>query len=154
MSVQCYTRTHRSCIWRVSPFDVGTHSATVSVHPTLQWKAANKTCGSYPASTCATRTASCLLFSAGQPRVKASQCFTKYKHRDEEAAAAANGPAIVATQVVSDYLTPYDGDAAFLRAGNRPVTTYTYRMAFTRASGGADLAARGGGGMSAGLASS
>ena len=35
-----------------------------------------------------------------------AQCFTKYKWRDE--AAAAGGPAIVATQVVSDFLTAYD----------------------------------------------
>ena len=46
------------------------------------------------------------------PRLKASQCFTKYKWRDPAAAAAAlnggGGPMIVATQVVSDYLTSYD----------------------------------------------
>lgn len=35
-------------------------------------------------------------------------------------------------QVVSDYLTPYDGEAAYLSAQNRPVAVYTYRMAFTR----------------------
>lgn len=36
---------------------------------------------------------------AARPRVKASQCYTKYKWRDEKAAEAAGGPAIVATQV-------------------------------------------------------
>jgi hypothetical protein len=39
---------------------------------------------------------------------------------------------VVATQVVSDYLTPYDGDQTYLRAGNRPVATYTYRLAMVR----------------------
>lgn len=39
------------------------------------------------------------VLCAARPRVKASQCFTKYKFRDEKAAEAAGGPAIVATQV-------------------------------------------------------
>lgn len=39
---------------------------------------------------------------------------------------------ITHVQVVSDYLTPYDGEAAYLSAQNRPVAVYTYRMAFTR----------------------
>jgi hypothetical protein len=65
--------------------------------------------------------------------VKASQCFTKYLWRDEAAAAVTSGgPAIVATQVVSDYLTPYDGEMEFMKAGNKPVVVYTYKMAFTR----------------------
>ena len=107
-----------------------------------------------------------------------AQCFTKYKWRDE--AAAAGGPAIVATQVVSDFLTVYDdlymqvsgftlivfsqNDTRWhlycrfcfpstvqyclqyqyrymptcmaypgcLQAMNKPVTMYTYKMAFTR----------------------
>jgi hypothetical protein len=42
---------------------------------------------------------SLFCFAAARPRVKASQCFTKYKWRDEAAAEAAGGPAIVATQV-------------------------------------------------------
>ncbi|WIA35155.1 hypothetical protein OEZ86_003627 [Tetradesmus obliquus] len=67
-----------------------------------------------------------------RPRVKASQCFTKYKWREEAAAEAAGGPAIVATQVVSDYLTPFDSEVDAIRYANRPVTTYTYRMAFSR----------------------
>lgn len=65
--------------------------------------------------------------------MKASQCFTKYKWRTEAAAAGSGGPQIVATQVVSDYLTPYDGEAMMLRAKNRPVVVYTYNMAFRRA---------------------
>ncbi|KAF8060467.1 hypothetical protein HT031_004643 [Scenedesmus sp. PABB004] len=102
-----------------------------------------------------------------RPRVKASQCFTKFLWRDDDAAAAAGGPPIVATQgaprapraartpgasrarprslaaaaaappctcaVVSDYLTPFDGsEAQFLAARNRPVSVYTYKLAFTR----------------------
>ena len=42
--------------------------------------------------------------SSGEPRVKASQCFTKYKYRGEAEADAegdARGPAIVATQAWS-----------------------------------------------------
>ncbi|KAG2439703.1 hypothetical protein HYH02_010582 [Chlamydomonas schloesseri] len=69
----------------------------------------------------------------GAPRIKASQCFTKYKFRSEQAAAADGGPAIVATQVVSDFLTPYDGEQAFLANMNKPYAQYTYRMAFRRA---------------------
>ncbi len=34
-----------------------------------------------------------------EPRVKASQCFTKYKWRDIAAAQRESGPQIVATQV-------------------------------------------------------
>lgn len=33
-------------------------------------------------------------------------------------------------QVVSDYLTPYDGEEKMLKAMNQPVVTYTYRMSF------------------------
>ncbi len=73
--------------------------------------------------------------SSGTPRLKASQCFTKYKWRPLEQAAAAGGPAIVATQVVSDYLTPYDGEERYLRAMNKPVATYLYRMAFRKVEG-------------------
>eukprot|EP00197_Chlamydomonas_leiostraca_P010724 CAMPEP_0202873964 /NCGR_PEP_ID=MMETSP1391-20130828/24396_1 /ASSEMBLY_ACC=CAM_ASM_000867 /TAXON_ID=1034604 /ORGANISM="Chlamydomonas leiostraca, Strain SAG 11-49" /LENGTH=395 /DNA_ID=CAMNT_0049555285 /DNA_START=44 /DNA_END=1231 /DNA_ORIENTATION=- len=66
-------------------------------------------------------------------RVKASQCFTKYKWRDESAAGPGQ-PAIVATQVVSDYLTPVMGqEAKYMQAGSRPVVIYTYRMSFVRA---------------------
>lgn len=38
----------------------------------------------------------------------------------------------VAPQVVSDYLTPFDGEQNYLAAGNKPITTYTYRMSFMR----------------------
>ena len=65
-------------------------------------------------------------------QVKASQCFTKYKFRSQSDAAQLGGPQIVATQVVSDYLTPYDGEAMMLQAQNRPVTIYTYNMSFRR----------------------
>ena len=36
-----------------------------------------------------------------EPRVKASQCFTKYRWRDPDAAKRQSGPQIVATQVVT-----------------------------------------------------
>jgi hypothetical protein len=65
-----------------------------------------------------------------QPKVKASQCFTKYKWRSAAAAAAGGGPQIVATQVVSDYLTPYDEPGMYVRAGDKPVVVYTYKMTF------------------------
>ena len=35
-------------------------------------------------------------------------------------------------QVVSDYLTAYDGERAFFEANNRPVTVFTYKMLFRR----------------------
>jgi hypothetical protein len=71
--------------------------------------------------------------SGRQPRVKASQCYTKFKWRAEAAAEQAGGPAIVATQVVNDFLTPFDESAAtYMAAANKPITTYTYKMAFAR----------------------
>lgn len=69
-------------------------------------------------------------------KVKASQCFTKYKWRN--AAEAKGGPEIVATQVVSDYLTAYDGDMLYMRSMNKPVTVYTYKMTFMRKTDGVD----------------
>lgn len=66
----------------------------------------------------------------GSVRMKASQCFTKYKWRSMRQALAQGGPVIVATQVVSEYLTPYDGDQLYMAAMNQPVVLYTYRMAF------------------------
>ena len=62
--------------------------------------------------------------------MKASQCFTKYKWRTSEEAATDGGPQIVATQVVSDYLTPYDGEMLMMQAKDKPVVVYTYRMTF------------------------
>lgn len=37
---------------------------------------------------------------------------------------------VLLPQVVSDYLTAYDGEDRMMRAGNKPVVQYTYRMAF------------------------
>jgi hypothetical protein len=37
-----------------------------------------------------------------------------------------------ALQVVSDYLTPFDSEMDAIRFANKPITTYTYRMAFSR----------------------
>lgn len=74
-------------------------------------------------------------------RVKASQCFTKYKWRTAAEVAAANSrapnpddraPGIVATQVVSDFLTPNDDATQFAQAMGKPVTVMTYKMYFFR----------------------
>ncbi len=35
-------------------------------------------------------------------------------------------------QVVSDYLTPYDGEMRMMRSKNQPVVVYSYRMRFWR----------------------
>lgn len=81
-------------------------------------------------------TADCLLLTAAVgAQVKASQCYTKYKFRSQEAADRQAGPAIVATQVISDYLTAYDGELLSIRAQNRPVVVYTYSMFFIRQRG-------------------
>lgn len=37
---------------------------------------------------------------------------------------------IVATQVVSDYLTAYDDAGLLVAARGKPVVVYTYKMAF------------------------
>ena len=68
-------------------------------------------------------------------QVKASQCYTKYKFRSQEAADQMAGPAIVATQVISDYLTAYDGELQLLKSQNRPVAVYTYTLVFVRPRG-------------------
>jgi hypothetical protein len=65
-------------------------------------------------------------------RVKASQCFTKYKWRPAADAEADGGAQIVATQVVSDFLTSFDDDMLFLKALGKPVAVFMYRMAFVR----------------------
>ncbi|GMH33254.1 hypothetical protein BSKO_01088 [Bryopsis sp. KO-2023] len=64
------------------------------------------------------------------PRLTASQCFTKYKWRSEEA--AKGGPVIIATQVVSSYLTVSAGEQRMIEAMGKPVDVLTYRMAFMR----------------------
>ena len=38
-------------------------------------------------------------------------------------------------QVVSDFLTPYDGEMLMMRAQNSPVVMYTYKMRFWRDTG-------------------
>ncbi len=68
-------------------------------------------------------------------QVKASQCYTKHKFRSQEAADRSAGPAIVATQVISDYLTAYDGELQLIKAQNRPVVVYTYSMVFIKQRG-------------------
>ncbi|KAG7672334.1 hypothetical protein Ndes2526B_g09161 [Nannochloris sp. 'desiccata'] len=66
------------------------------------------------------------------PKIKASQAYTKYKWRPADV--AGDGPEIVATQVVSDYAEPALGDSPKLLIGDRerPVTVYSYKMAFRR----------------------
>jgi hypothetical protein len=73
------------------------------------------------------------------PKVKASQAYTKYKWRPAEI--AGDGPEIVATQVVSDYASPAFGDDPKLLIGARekPVTVYTYKMAFRRSGAAENL---------------
>jgi hypothetical protein len=57
---------------------------------------------------------------------------SRYHWRSADAAAAADGgPAVVATQVVSDYVSGED-PLLMMRAKGRPVTVYTYRMSFSR----------------------
>ena len=80
---------------------------------------------------------------ATPPRVTASQCFSKWHWRDVADAVGADvegasGPTIIATQVVSSYLTPDDpggiAAASVAAAGGgagRPVAVYTYRLALT-----------------------
>ena len=67
-------------------------------------------------------------------QVKASQVFSKWRWRDRPA--AGGGPTVVATQVVSEYLTPYDGDARYAAAMGRPTAVYTYKVALTPTGGG------------------
>jgi hypothetical protein len=75
--------------------------------------------------------------------VKASQCFTKYLWRTPVEVAAAKSrapnpddipPCIVATQVVSDYLTPDDDAVVYVQAMGKPVAVMTYKMYFFRSS--------------------
>ena len=75
----------------------------------------------------------------GGSRVKASQCFTKYKWRTAAEVAAATSrapsaddvaPSIVATQVVSDFLTPDDDAVQYAQAMGKPVAIMTYKMYF------------------------
>lgn len=66
------------------------------------------------------------------PRLTASQCFTKYKWRSEEVASKDGGSVIVATQVVSNYLTVADGEQRMIEAMGSPISILTYRLAFTR----------------------
>lgn len=65
-----------------------------------------------------------------KPTVKASRCFTKYLWREED---IEGQPQIVATQVVSDYITPEDNPRMAIEAAGKPSVVYTYKLAFTRA---------------------
>lgn len=39
---------------------------------------------------------------------------------------------VACIKVVSDYLTPYDGEMRMMRTNNQPVVVYNYRMRFWR----------------------
>lgn len=62
------------------------------------------------------------------PKIKSTECYTKYKWRSDVDASDIDGPIVLATQLVSEYLTQ-DGDRK-CRAKGRPVTIYTYSMEF------------------------
>lgn len=99
--------------------------------------------------SCGLRTSCAPLMKAG-PRATSSipastLCCHMFRVRDcrvtvsaagplppRQAALREKGPAIVATQVVADFLTPYDGDQQYLKAINKPYAQYTYRMTFRR----------------------
>ena len=71
--------------------------------------------------------------------MKSTRVVTKYKWRDVED--AREGPAIVASQTVYEYLSPVgdagtasrdDADAAFIRARGRAVSQSVHRIAMIR----------------------
>ena len=64
-----------------------------------------------------------------QPKIKSSRTFTKWKFRSVES--AGDGPAIVASQTVYDYLTSFD--PGFMESKGQPVTQYTYKLALFKA---------------------
>ncbi|KAK3262439.1 hypothetical protein CYMTET_28707 [Cymbomonas tetramitiformis] len=55
----------------------------------------------------------------GPPKIKESRCLTKYRWRDE-AAVTNNGPVIIATQYVSDFVTAFDGEELLFKAQGKP----------------------------------
>lgn len=69
----------------------------------------------------------------GPPKIKQSRCLTKYRWRDE-AAVTNNGPVIIATQYVSDFVTAFDGEDLVFKAQGKPKCVYSYRMGFQRVS--------------------
>ena len=70
--------------------------------------------------------------------MKGSQVFTKYRWRaapDEREGGdgGSRAPTVVATQVVSEFLSVEAGaERAYLESAGRPVAVYTYRLALTR----------------------
>ena len=68
--------------------------------------------------------------------MKASRLLTKWKFREE---APEGEPLIVATQVMSDYLTSYDGEKKLLDSQGKPVSVWTYKMSFSPLPGQAAL---------------
>lgn len=87
----------------------------------------------------------------GVPRVKGSQVFSKWRWRaaappeqdgggggggggdGEGRDGVVGGPTVVATQVVSEFLSvEAGGERAYLESAGKPVAVYTYRLALTR----------------------
>lgn len=64
-----------------------------------------------------------------QPKIKSSRTYTKWKFRPIES--AGDGPSIVASQTVYDYLTSFD--PGFIESKGQPVTQYTYKLALFKA---------------------
>ena len=63
--------------------------------------------------------------SGSQPKVKSNRTFTKWKFRPVKD--AGDGPLIVASQTVYDYLTAFDD--SFMDSRGQSVTEYSYKMA-------------------------
>ena len=62
------------------------------------------------------------------PAVKASRLLTKWKWRDQ---APEGQPLIVATQILTDFVVPAEGDEALLlRSQGKPSAVWTYKLAF------------------------
>eukprot|EP00890_Picochlorum_soloecismus_P006457 jgi/Picsp_1/6812/NSC_04151-R1_protein len=64
-------------------------------------------------------------------RLKYSQTYMKYRWR-QASDPEDKKPLIVATQVISDYLSPYDKKAADLASLGRPITLYHYQLSFRK----------------------
>ena len=62
-------------------------------------------------------------------RLKYSQTYMKYRWR-QASGPDDRKPLIVATQVISDYLSPYDSKATDLASLGRPITLYHYQLSF------------------------
>jgi hypothetical protein len=64
-------------------------------------------------------------------RLKYSQTYMKYRWRPASGPEDKK-PLIVATQVISDYLSPYDSKATDVASLGRPITLYHYQLSFRK----------------------